>query len=103
MELTTIVIGGIIALTLVMFVAKWLQSSKLLVNKTLTTPKDQQTPLDKDALIREIATSTVAVIIVLGCFFLLGFVPSAPKEVVTLALGAILAFYFTNRQGSTKG
>lgn len=45
-------------------------------------------------VIREIVAGAVAVLIVMGCFYLLAFVPDAPKEIVTMALGAILYAYF---------
>ena len=94
MQLTTVVVGAVIAVILVAFAYKAIKSHWLLDSGK---PADT-TPMDKDALIREIATSIVAVIITLGSLCLLAFVPTAPHDVITLALGAVLAFYFTNRQ-----
>src|SRR5690348_15035020 len=99
MEITSMVLAAVVAVTLVAFGYTALQNRWKLAN-----PKSNidDSPVDKDAMIREIATSIVAIVIVLGCLYLLAFVPQSPHDIVALALGAILAFYFTKNQVAAK-
>lgn len=62
-------------------------------------PQLVETQLDNE-LISTIITGIIAGIAISGSLYILAFVPNAPREIVTMILGAILGYYFTRRAKS---
>ena len=51
-------------------------------------------PASVDRL-REVITGLIAAALVIGGFLLIALVPTAPRDIVTMSIGAIIGYYFT--------